>query len=272
MIRTLNEKETHQMNKYNIKVLIADNTAEYGVRIASRLRELGMYAYTRRKDVNAILDSIIIDKPDAVVIDLVYPDTDAIHIMSKTREMVAVSPEFIVVSDVRNNFIECQAIESGASYFLTKPFEPEMLSSILRSVVRKPIQSDSADAELMATDMIQQIGVPAHIKGYHYLRTSILTAVEDSTVMDSVTKLLYPQVAKFYDTTPSRVERAIRHAIEIAWSRGNGTVISSIFGCTIDTYRGRPTNSEFIALVADKIRLKITNSDKHTDHFNQSIL
>ncbi len=259
------------MNKTNIKVLIGDNTAEYGVRIASRLRELGLYAYTRKNDTNSILDSIAADKPDAVVIDLVYPDSDAVQIMRRTREIVSARPEFIVVSDVRNNFIERQAIENGASYFLTKPFDPEMLFSVVRSVVRKPSQPDSTDAEIMATEIIQQIGVPAHIKGYHYLRTSILNAIKDRTVMNCVTKNLYPQIAEFYDTTPSRVERAIRHAIEIAWSRGNGAVISSIFGCTIDSYRGRPTNSEFIALVADRIRLKLINNEKQNDNFNQTV-
>ena len=259
------------MNKTNIKVLIGDNTAEYGVRIASRLRELGLYAYTRKRETNAILDSIAADKPDAVVIDLVYPDSDAAQIMRKAREMSAVSPEFIVVSDVRNNFIERQAIENGASYFLTKPYDPEMLSSVVRSVVRKPSQPDSTDAEIMVTELIQQIGVPAHIKGYHYLRAAILAAVEERSVMNSVTKSLYPQIADFYETTPSRVERAIRHAIEIAWSRGNGSVLGTVFGCTIDTYRGRPTNSEFIALVADRIRLKLINNEKQNDNYSQTV-
>ena len=106
------------------------------------------------------------------------------------------------------------------------------------------------------TDIIHQLGVPAHIKGYHYLRTAILHSIEDKKLLDSVTKLLYPTVASIYDTTSSRVERAIRHAIEIAWDRGNVDTLNSFFGYTVDTGKGKPTNSEFIALITDKLRLR----------------
>lgn len=244
------------MNNNQIKVLIGDNTADYGVKIASKLREYGVYAYTRRKDGNVIFESIKNDSPDVVVSDLTLPNLDAIALMKKSRELLIKKCEFIVTSAIKNSFIERQVIEAGASYFIVRPFDIENLCSVIKSVVRKNITEECTDMEIIVTDIIHRLGVPAHIKGYHYLRTAILEAVENRHLMDCVTKQLYPSVAKKYDTTSSRVERAIRHAIEIAWDRGNVEVINSFFGYTVDTYRGKPTNSEFIALVTDKLRLK----------------
>lgn len=240
-----------------IKVLIGDDSASNGVKVAATLRENDMIAFTRKKNGKAILDSIIKDMPDVVLIDLTLQDTDAIWVIERVKETLVNMPAFIVVADIQNSFIERQILENGASYFLSRPFEAEMLTSIIKSVCRLPNLKSCADTEIMVTEVIQQLGVPAHIKGYHYLRTAILSAIENNKLMECVTKLLYPCVAQKYDTTSSRVERAIRHAIEIAWDRGNTEVLSSFFGYSIDTYRGRPTNSEFIALVTDKIRLKL---------------
>ena len=245
------------MENERIKVLIGDDSASNGVKVAAKLRESGMIAYTRRNNGRAILDSILNDKPDVVIADLTMPDTDAILLIDQVREALVSVPAFIVVSDIDNSFIERQAIENGASYFLTKPFDIQQLPSIVKSICKRPPQSDCADTEILVTDVIQKLGVPAHIKGYHYLRTAILCAVENGRLMECVTKLLYPSVAQKYDTTSSRVERAIRHAIEIAWDRGNSNVINEFFGYTVDSYRGRPTNSEFIALITDRIRLKL---------------
>lgn len=239
-----------------IKVMIGDDSAEYGVNIASKLREAGLYAYTRRKDGNVLLESIKNDVPDVVVVDLTLPNIDAIALMRRIERLKIKKPEFIITSAFDNPFIERQAIENGASYFLVKPFEAETLCSVIKAVAKTDASEEYEDMEIIVTDIIHQIGVPAHIKGYHYLRTAILSAIEDQALLDSVTKLLYPTVAKTYDTTSSRVERAIRHAIEIAWERGNMDVINSFFGYTINTYKGKPTNSEFIALITDKLSLK----------------
>lgn len=245
------------MENKRIKVLIGDDSASNGVRVAATLRENDMTAFTRKKNSRAILDSIINDTPDVVILDLTLQDTDAICLMEHVKETLVKTPVFIVVSEIQNSFIERQVIEKGASYFLSKPYDVQSLPSIIKSVCSTPLTVGCTDTEIIVTEIIQRLGVPAHIKGYHYLRTAILSAIDNNKLMECVTKLLYPCVAQKYDTTSSRVERAIRHAIEIAWDRGDTEVISSFFGYTIDNYRGRPTNSEFIALVTDKIRLQL---------------
>ncbi|WP_173458145.1 sporulation transcription factor Spo0A [Ruminococcus flavefaciens] len=248
------------MENKRIKVLIGDDSASNGVKVAATLMENDMIAYTRKKTGKAILDSIINDTPDVVILDLTLQDTDAICIMEHVKGTLVKVPAFIVISEINNSFIERQVIESGASYFLTRPYEVKALPSIIKSVCNITHISQYSDTEIMVTEIIQKLGVPAHIKGYHYLRTAILSAIDNSKLMECVTKLLYPCVAQKYDTTSSRVERAIRHAIEIAWDRGNSDIINSFFGYTIDNYRGRPTNSEFIALITDKIRLKMKSA------------
>lgn len=245
------------MENDKIRVLIGDNTAENGIKLASRLREMGVYAYTRKNDGKVIFNSIVKDVPDVAVINLSVPELDVINIMKQSGNVLTQSPAFVIVSDVKNSFIERQVIENGASYYLARPFEAETLCSIIKSVSRKSVSADCTDMEIIVTDIICKLGVPAHVKGYQYLRTAILNAVNDISLMNCVTKQLYPSVARQYGTTSSRVERAIRHAIEIAWERGNTETLNSFFGYSIKCYHGRPTNSEFIALVTDKLRLQI---------------
>lgn len=245
------------MENESIKVLIGDNSAANGVKAAAKLRESGMVAYTRKMEGSIIYESIINDRPDVVITALTMQDTDAIALINRVKEQLINAPAFIVASNVRNSFIERQVLANGAAYFLTEPFDLNELASIIKSVCSKAVSKACTDTEIMVTDVIQKIGVPAHIKGYHYLRTAIISAINNSHLMESVTKQLYPCVAQKYATTSSRVERAIRHAIEIAWDRGNSDVISSFFGYSVKSYRGRPTNSEFIALITDKIRLKL---------------
>lgn len=239
-----------------IRVLIGDDSAETGVSIANKLRERGMYAYTRRKDCSVILESIRNDPPDVVVIDITAQNGDVVAIMKRVRELGVKFPVFVVTSSYDNEFIERQVIDNGASKFLLKPYDADDLCRAINSALGDRVNSLSDDMEVVVTDIIHQLGVPAHIKGYHYLRTAILYSIEDKTLLDSVTKLLYPTVAGIYDTTSSRVERAIRHAIEIAWDRGNVDTLNSFFGYTVDTGKGKPTNSEFIALITDKLRLR----------------
>lgn len=246
-----------------IKVLIGDDSAGTGVNMANKLRERGMYAYTRRKDCSVILDSIRNDPPDAAVLDINAQNGDAVAIMKSVHNMGIKPPAFIITSAFDNEFIEHQVMENGASKFLLKPYDADDLFNAVSSAIGEKANGLTDDMEIVITDIIHQLGVPAHIKGYHYLRTAILYSIEDQTLLDSVTKLLYPTVAGIYDTTSSRVERAIRHAIEIAWNRGNVDTLNSFFGYTVDTSKGKPTNSEFIALITDKLRLKYKAALRH---------
>ncbi len=245
-----------------IKVLIGDDSAGTCVSIANKLRERGMYAYTRRKDSNVILESIRNESPDVAVLDITAQNGDAVSIMKKTRELGVKFPVFIITSAFDNEFIERQVMDNGASRFLLKPYDADDLCSAINSSLGDRANSLSDDMEVVITDIIHQLGVPAHIKGYHYLRTAILYSIEDKSLLESVTKMLYPTVAGIYDTTSSRVERAIRHAIEIAWDRGNVDTLNSFFGYTVDTGKGKPTNSEFIALITDKLRLRYKSALK----------
>ena len=243
-----------------VKVLIGDDTAEYGVSCASVLRSQGMYAYTRPKNGNTVLESIRNDTPDVVVVDAILPHMDAIELMKKANAGSGKHPAFIVTSSYDNSFVEQQVMQNGAAYFMLKPFDLKVLGERIALLTNKqPLGAISSregqDLAITITDIIHQLGVPAHIKGYHYLRFSIVEAVREPAILDAVTKQLYPRVAEQYLTTPSRVERAIRHAIEVAWGRGDIETLHYYFGSTVQVSRGKPTNSEFIAMIADKIRV-----------------
>lgn len=252
------------MNR-KIKVLIGD-TAWVGVSMANLLREKGMFAYTRKRDCDTILESIDKDRPDAVILDISQNNSDAITIMKKAREQSGRIPPFIITSNCDSDDIRRQAEEGGCAGYLLRPFNAQELCKALNEAIGSKADSFSDDMEVVVTDIIHQLGVPAHIKGYHYIRTAILRSVEDNSMLDSITKVLYPTVAGEYDTTSSRVERAIRHAIEIAWVRGNVDTLNSFFGYTVDTGKGKPTNSEFIALITDKLRLRYKNELGQLSH------
>lgn len=243
-----------------VKVLIGDDSVEYGIACASTLRGQGMYVMTRPKDGTALLETIKSDAPDVVVMDAILPHMDAIELMKKVQASGGKRLQFIVTSAYDNPFIEKQVMQGGAAYFMLKPFEISALGERITSLTQGGMTGRNApgteNMEIVVTDVIHQLGVPAHIKGYHYLREAILSSIEDPELLESVTKLLYPTVAKRFDTTSSRVERAIRHAIEIAWDRGNLDTLNAFFGYTVNTCKGKPTNSEFIALITDKLRLQ----------------
>lgn len=201
------------------------------------------------------------NKPDVIVLDLVLAKLDGIEVLRRLHDACP-DTKGLVVSGFYNDKIvnECAAL--GAAYFVTKPCDIVTLLDRIRqiSISKQPItqtKANDASLEALVTEIIHEIGVPAHIKGYQYLREAIILAVNDDEIMNSVTKLLYPTVAKTFKTTPSRVERAIRHAIEVAWDRGDVDVLNSYFGYTIQNSRGKPTNSEFIAMISDKLKLNL---------------
>ncbi|MBQ2263789.1 MAG: sporulation transcription factor Spo0A [Oscillospiraceae bacterium] len=243
------------------KILIGDDTADYGITTASALRSYGLYAITRRKDGNVLMNAILEECPHVVIIDSAMPHMDAIELIKRTKAEAPVFPAFIVTSSYDNPFVERQIMELGAAYFMLKPFEIGTLAQrILTLTEQNQNAGNTQDLEVTVTDVIHQLGVPAHIKGYHYLRAAILASIDNPELLESITKMLYPTVAQKFNTTSSRVERAIRHAIEIAWDRGDLDILNSFFGYTVNTCKGKPTNSEFIALVTDKLRLQQKSS------------
>ena len=209
-------------------------------------------------------------QPDVVLLDLIMPKMDGLTVMEQINQDNSVNkrPYFIVITAVGQERITEDAFNKGANYYVMKPFNNEVLLDRIKSV-RKMFRNyekktedgregtvKGEDLENRVTNMLHEIGIPAHIKGYHYLRDAIIMAVRDMDVLNAITKILYPTVAKKYQTTSSRVERAIRHAIEVAWSRGKLDTLGELFGYTVSTGKGKPTNSEFIALIADTIQLE----------------
>ena len=210
-------------------------------------------------------------KPDVVLLDLIMPKMDGLSVMEKVNmdEQITKRPEFIIVTAVGQERITEDAFRKGASYYVMKPFHNDMILSRIKDAGngerKNSSESESRNAVSkkqeynLETRMIHEIGIPAHIKGYHYLRDAIIMAVDDMDVLNAITKVLYPTIAKMHQTTASRVERAIRHAIEVAWSRGKLDTLDELFGYTVSNRKGKPTNSEFIALIADTIRLENKN-------------
>lgn len=249
----------------NIKILIADENAEFRRSCRASLLALG---YTRIEEAGNGEEALYkIDRlhPDVVLCDVWLSKLDSTQVIRGSKLMNLepdALPAFIVYSVVNNANMFSEATEAGAEYCLLRPIDFKQLDERIRRVCRNrklgqgKMGTQSSDMETQVTKVIHQIGVPAHIKGYQYLRSAIMMTIEDSEIINSVTKILYPSVAKKYATTSSRVERAIRHAIEVAWDRGDIETLNSYFGYTIQTNRGKPTNSEFIAMIADNLRLQ----------------
>lgn len=211
-------------------------------------------------------------EPDVVLLDIVMPKMDGLCVMNKVKkdDTIKKQPAFIMISAIGQESITEDAFEMGANYYIMKPFDNEVVLNRIKrtrdkkknhkiqekygSYEKKEVKARNLEADV--TNIIHEIGIPAHIKGYQYLRDAIMMSVDDMEMLNSITKILYPTIAKKYQTTSSRVERAIRHAIEVAWGRGKMDTIDDLFGYTINNGKGKPTNSEFIALIADKIRLE----------------
>lgn len=264
------------VNQNKIKVLIADDNKEY----CSSLKEF----------INSTEDMEVVDiafdgieafnkinsiKPDIALIDCIMPQLDGIGVLEKLKDSESKTMS-IMISALNQEKITKRAFELGAQYYIVKPFDKNSLALRIRQLMKEencsssPVKfseiknpytinsSSSApfDLETKVTNILHEIGVPAHIRGYHYIREAIIMSVNDMDVLNYITKELYPSIAKKCNTTPSRVERAIRHAIEVAWSRGKIDAIDSLFGYTVNNHKGKPTNSEFIALIADRLRLE----------------
>ena len=230
------------------------------------------------KNGEEAVNEISTKQPDVVLIDIIMPKLDGLAVMDKVNKENSIKkkPAFVVLSAVGRETITDDAFELGACYYIMKPFDNEMvlnrIKHIKKSMNRKSHEPRKINAyenkkeyiernlESDVTSVIHEVGVPAHIKGYQFLRDAIIMSINDMEILNSITKILYPTIAKKNNTTPSRAERAIRHAIEVAWNRGKMDTIDALFGYTINNGKGKPTNSEFIALIADKIRLEYKNS------------
>ena len=249
------------------KILIADENGDSRKRCKEALVRAGFRTVEEAYNGEDALMKISRIHPDVVIADIWLSKLDGIGLLRSCRSMnfgADKRPVFIIISLVSNQNILLDAMNAGASLCLLKPLDYGSLVSHIESLTgaesqtphTQTAESSVPDIETQVTKIIHQIGVPAHIKGYQYLRTAILMTIADSDIINSVTKVLYPSVAKKYSTTTSRVERAIRHAIEVAWDRGDVDTLNSYFGYTIQNSRGKPTNSEFIAMIADNLRLK----------------
>ncbi len=267
----------------NSVVIIDDNKAlcqaiQKDIDKSEDLETVGI-AYDGAEGLELIMEKL----PDVVILDMVMPRMDGLELLEQLQKNPPnKKPACIMISAVSHDGITCKALQLGAQYYLVKPLQShDVLLKRIRQVVQSttPISvtgsesfslTDSSQTnssafrpdnlESIITDVIHEIGVPAHIKGYNYLREAISLCIQDKEFINSITKLLYPTVARNYQTTSSRVERAIRHAIEVAWNRGREEILNNIFGYTIDTNKGKPTNGEFIAMISDSIRLKMKNT------------
>lgn len=258
-----------------IKVLIGDDNREFCELLRSYVEgqpdlELAGVAHNGAE----VLDAVAISVPDLIILDIIMPHLDGIGVLERLNRLgLQTRPRIIMLTAFGQENITQKVLEMGADYYVLKPFSLDVLGTRIRQLAGAPTGGSTQEKPLGVgaatyvpqrtrsldndvTTIIHEIGIPAHIKGYRYLREAILMVVNRVELLGSVTKELYPTIARAYQTTPSRVERAIRHAIEVAWTRGNVEVITGLFGHTVNRERGKPTNSEFIAMVADKLRME----------------
>ena len=267
-----------------ITILVADDNADFVTTLVGHLsKEKDMEVIGIARDGKEACEKVVSMKPDVLLLDVIMPYLDGLGVLEKLNaDKVEKMPTCIMLS-VGQTKITQKAISLGAEYYVVKPFDIEVLINRIRDIKNyKPTPTSTTDncytaketrskyieineidkknqesLEALVTNVIHEIGVPAHIKGYQYLREAIMMVVQDIDIINQITKQLYPEIADKYRTTPSRVERAIRHAIEVAWARGKNDAVESIFGYTVSASKGKPTNSEFIAMIADKLRLEL---------------
>ena len=256
----------------NTKILIADENPAGRQALCNELRKAGYKNIEEAANGEEALIKIGRYHPDVAILDVWLSKLDGIGVLRNCRSLHFgddLPPAFIIVSMVSNQSIFMEAARAGADLCMLKPYNIESLCQHIQSlsagryIISEPAQQENdesaPDIETQVTRIIHQIGVPAHIKGYQYLRTAILLTIRDNEIINSVTKILYPSVAKKYQTTTSRGERAIRHAIEVAWDRGDLETLQRYFGYTVSNTKGKPTNSECIAMIADRLTLEMKN-------------
>ena len=249
------------------KVLIAEENGEFLKSMLNSLRSFGFECISIPKNGEEVIAAVEKYSPDIVIMEAFMARFDALAVLKLIGSMkLSQKPYVAVLSNADNSDFEQQVLQSGADYYFIKPVDVGILCERVAQLtgwdsngnnVIRMRGAGEPDLEITVSDIMHELGVPAHIKGYQYLRDAIILSVNSPEMMNSVTKVLYPTVAKHFGTTSSRVERAIRHAIEVAWDRGDIDVLSAYFGYTIQNSRGKPTNSEFIAMIADKLRLKL---------------
>lgn len=270
--------------KEKITVLIADDNQEFGRTLATYLgNQEDMEIIGIAKDGLEAVDVIKEKAPDVAILDVIMPHLDGLGVLERVNSNSNLNkkPICIMLSAVGQDKITQKAISLGAEYYVVKPFDIELLIQRIREIknfrpkvsnnfvfreqrripyINVTTSKNEDKLEALVTNIIHGVGVPAHIKGYQYLREAIMMVVNDIEVINQITKSLYPQIAQKFGTTPSRVERAIRHAIEVAWGRGEMDLMENIFGYTVSAAKGKPTNSEFIAMIADKLRLELKSA------------
>ena len=265
-----------------VKVLVADDNLDFVSTLLGYLeKEEDLEIAGVAKDGKEAVDLILDKKPDVVLLDVIMPHLDGLGVLETLQtENIEKMPICIMLSAVGQDKVTQRAISLGAEYYVVKPFDIELLikrikdfkfyepGTITGNYISREIKpqfiemapeskKNEENLEALVTNIIHEVGVPAHIKGYQYLREAIMMVINDIDIINQITKQLYPEIAHKFQTTPSRVERAIRHAIEVAWGRGEQSAVESIFGYTVSAAKGKPTNSEFIAMIADKLRLEL---------------
>ncbi len=274
-LREYQKKQQEDISVEKLNVAIADDNERMLQTLGDIVKsDEELQVVGTAKDGEEAYEMIKRQEPDVVLLDIVMPKLDGLTVMDKVKndKNIKKHPAFIMITAIGQEKITEDAFSLGADYYIMKPFDNDVVLNRIKHVrnlemrktsevrkvnaYEKKQELEERNLENDVTSIIHEIGVPAHIKGYQYLREAIVMSVTDMEMLNSITKILYPGIAKKYQTTPSRVERAIRHAIEVAWSRGKMDTIDELFGYTIHNGKGKPTNSEFIALIADKIRLE----------------
>ena len=248
-------------------VIIADNSEEFTGSLTAALHQTDRFRVVDTASDGERAIALVMElKPDILVLDLMLAKKDGLSVLKAISSMDK-KPTVLATSGFITDYVASAAANLGVRYLMLKPCDMSALVERLEEIrggeslrMPAPRHSGQQNIETMVTNIIHEIGVPAHIKGYQYLREAIIIAVEDMDVINAITKILYPQVAKTFQTTPSRVERAIRHAIEVAWDRGDLDTLQRFFGYTVSNTKGKPTNSEFIALIADKLQLQMKSA------------
>ncbi len=259
-----------------IRIIVADQNEEFRLLLSeAAAKESTIEVIDQTGDGAELLRKIDMLKPDVVIMDLILQNREGISVLREYSGRNGYRPAFIIVSAFMQERLIAESAALGAYYFISKPCDVLELFSHVREIAAESNASaglvmlkggkrETSDRKIesMVTEIIHEIGIPAHIKGYQYIREAIILTIKDMELINAVTKSLYPMVAEKYSTTPSRVERAIRHAIEVAWDRGDIEVLQKYFGYTVSNIKGKPTNSEFIALISDKLQLRIKEMDE----------